>query len=164
MINKYGTKVVKPKGAIHKSTQAKNAINGLMRNDVLKYMMQLPLLDFAKKNSQLLEFVKLQFGDSVSEFTVEMAVAYLNIGANMMNPNLKDFSYLQAELYGKVKEESKAEIIQLPQMQDDSDIINKLDTQTLERLLAERKLYEAPKETFQQIASNLDSDFELIDF
>ena len=153
MVNKYGTNVFKPKGTIHKATKEKQAIIGLMRNDVLKYMMQLPLIDFAKKNPQLLQFVKEQFGESASEFTVEMAVAYQNIAYNIVNPNAKDFSYIQAELYGKVKEEAQVKVIELPPMQDDSDILNRLDTKTLERLLNERKLMEAPKETFQEVES-----------
>ena len=157
MINKHGTKVFKPKGAIHKSTQTKNAITGLMRNDVLKYLMQLPLIDFAKKNPQLLEFVELTFGKAAEEFTVEIAVGYQNIASLITNPNLKDFSYLQAELYGKVKEASEAKTFELPAMQDDSDIINRLDTQTLETLLAERRAMELPKEVFQS-----SPDFELI--
>lgn len=157
MVNKDGTIVSKPKGAIHKSTKEKQAIQGLMRNDVLKYLMQLPLKDFAKKNPQFLEFVEMTFGTSLDEFTVEIAVAYQNIASLITNPNLKDFSYLQAELYGKVKEASEAKVIDLPQMQDESEILNKLDTKTLEMLLAQRKSLEAPKETFHK-----ETDFELI--
>ena len=158
MINKYGTKVTKPKGAIHKSTQIKNTISGLMRSDVLKYMMQLPLRDFAKKNPQFLEFVELTFGKNIDDFTVEMVVAYQNIASLVQNPNLKDFSYLQAELYGKVKEESIQPTLELPQMIDDSEVLNRIDTKTLEMLLAERKVSEAPKETFQKL-----DEFELVD-
>lgn len=157
MVNKYGTNVSKPKGAIHKATKEKQAIQGLMRNDVLKYLMQLPLKDFAKKNPQFLDFVELTFGTALDEFTVEIAVAYQNIASLITNPNLKDFSYLQAELYGKVKEASEAKTIELPQMQDESEILNKLDTKTLEMLLAQRKSLEAPKETFHK-----ETDFELI--
>lgn len=157
MVNKYGTQVSKPKGTIHKATKEKQAIQGLMRNDVLKYLMQLPLKDFAKKNPQFLEFVEFTFGTALDEFTVEIAVAYQNIASLITNPNLKDFSYLQAELYGKVKEASEAKTIELPQMQDESEILNKLDTKTLEMLLAQRKSLEAPKETFHK-----ETDFELI--
>jgi hypothetical protein len=157
MVNKYGTQVTKPKGAIHKATREKQAIQGLMRNDVLKYLMQLPLKDFAKKNPQLLEFVELTFGESLNEFTVEIAVAYQNIASLITNPNLKDFSYLQAELYGKVKETSEAKTFELPPMQDDSDIINRLDTKTIEMILAQRKALETPRETFQP-----KEEFELI--
>lgn len=157
MVNSQGRIISKPKGAIHKATREKQAIQGLMRNDVLKYLMQLPLKDFAKKNPQMLEFVELTFGQSLNEFTVEIAVAYQNIASLITNPNLKDFSYLQAELYGKVKEASEAKTFELPEMQDESEIINRLDTQTLERILAERKVLEAPKETFQPR-----EEFELI--
>lgn len=159
MVNKYGTQVNKPKGAIHKATQEKKAIQGLMRNDVLKYLMQLPLIDFAKKNPQLLEFIELTFGKSVNEFTVEIAVAYQNIASLITNPNLKDFSYLQAELYGKVKEASEAKTFELPPMQDDSDVLLRTDTKVLERILAERKILESPKETFQPVVQ----DFELVE-
>lgn len=157
MVNKDGTIVSKPKGAIHKSTKEKQAIQGLMRNDVLKYLMQLPLKDFAKKNPQFLDFVQETFGTALDEFTVEIAVAYQNIASLITNPSLKDFSYLQAELYGKVKEASEAKTFELPQMQDESEILNKLDTKTLEMILAQRKSLEAPKETFQP-----KEEFELI--
>jgi hypothetical protein len=157
MVNKYGKIISKPKGAIHKATKEKQAIQGLMRNDVLKYLMQLPLIDFAKKNPQLLQFVEINFGDSLNGFTVEIAVAYQNIASLITNPNLKDFSYLQAELYGKVKEASEAKTFELPQMQDESDIINKLDTKTIEMILAQRKALEAPKETFKPV-----DEFDLI--
>jgi len=49
MVNKNGAIVSKPKGAIHKSTKEKQAIQGLMRNDVLKYLMQLPLKDYENR-------------------------------------------------------------------------------------------------------------------
>jgi len=157
MVNKYGTVISKPKGAIHKSTQKKREFSGLMRNEVLMYMMQMPLLDFAKKNTQFFEFVELQFGESAKNMIVQDAVAYQNIAYNIMNPSPKDLSYLWAEMYGKVKEASEAKTFELPQMQDESEILNKLDTRTLEMLLAQRKSLEAPKETFQP-----KEEFELI--
>jgi len=157
MINKYGTEVSKPKGAIHKATQKKREFSGLMRNEVLNYLMQMPLLDFAKKNKQLLEFVEIQFGEAANDMIVEDAFAYQNVAYGIMNPNAKDLSYIQAERFGKLKETQEAKTFELPPMQDDSDIINRLDTQTLERILAERKVLEAPKEVFHP-----KEEFELI--
>lgn len=134
MINKAGVEVVKPKGAVSIGTK----IKGVMRSDVLKFMMQLPLKEFAKKNRELKEYVELNF-QNPDEFTVEMGLAYQNIAKLIMNPNAKDYSYIQAEVYGKVKEESNTTTIELPPMQDITDLLETLDTQTLERILSKRK-------------------------
>lgn len=134
MINKAGVEVVKPKGAVSIGTK----IKGVMRSDVLKFMMQLPLKEFAKKNRELKEYVELNFHNP-DEFTVEMGLAYQNIAKLIMNPNAKDYSYIQAEVYGKVKEESNTTTIELPPMQDITDLLESVDTQTLERLLSKRK-------------------------
>lgn len=157
MVNKDGTIVSKPKGAIHKATQKKREFTGLMRNEVLNFMMQMPLIDFAKKNKQLLEFVELQFGEAANDMIVEDAFVYQNISYGIMNPSAKDLSYVWAERFGKVKEASEAKTIELPQMVDESEVLNKLDTKTLEMLLAQRKSLEAPKETFHK-----ETEFELI--
>jgi len=151
MINKYGTEVSKPKGAISKTTELKN----LMRSDALKFLMQLPLKEFAKKNVDLQEFIEIKFGKQADDMTVGIALAYQNISHNIMNPNPKDFSYIQAEIFGKVKEETTSNVIELPIMQDATDILNSIDTKTLERLLEQRKTAEivetaeAPIESFE---------------
>jgi hypothetical protein len=139
MINKYGTEVNKPKGAISKTTELKN----LMRSDALKFLMQLPLKEFAKKNIDLQEFIEIKFGKQADDMTVGIALAYQNISHNIMNPNPKDFSYIQAEIFGKVKEETTSNIIELPIMQDATDMLESIDTKTLERLLEQRKISES---------------------
>lgn len=140
MINKYGTKVQKPKGAIHKSTQIKS----FMRNDILKHIMQLPLREFASKNADLKAYVEAKFGDSADELTVEMAMVSQNVGYNIMNPNAKDFSYIMAELYGKVKEEANNQIIELPPMQDATDILNSMTDEELQIFINQRKSLNSP--------------------
>lgn len=122
-----------------KENAIKRAEFKIGRSTFLKEIMQRPLTDLMKYSKDFREYCNENF-DNPSELLVAEAFEIATIISYFVNPDKSRFyTSINAELFGKVKEQAENKTIQLPTMQDPIDIIKGLDVSTIEMILAQKK-------------------------
>jgi hypothetical protein len=105
------------------------------RSTFLKEIMQRPLTDLMKYSKDFKEYCNENF-DNPSELLVAEAFEIATIISYFMQADKSRFyTSINAELFGKVKEQSESKRIELPQMIDPIEMAKSLDKATLLMLL-----------------------------
>jgi len=122
-----------------KENAIKRAEFKIGRSTFLKEIMQRPLTDLMKYSKDFKEYCNEQF-DNPSELLVAEAFEIATIISYFMAPDKSRFyTSINAELFGKVKEQSESKTIQLPVMADPIETIKALDIHSLELILEQKK-------------------------
>ena len=123
----------------------KTLIKALSRTDIGRYLLNQPLVELMKMNSDLKEFCENKFGEKVDEMTGKMAIDFSMICKLIIAPTGKDFEIVNTEVYGKRKEEPEdKKTIELPTMNDPIDLFLNMSETDFLRLAEMRKKETVP--------------------
>lgn len=142
------TKIQTPLNRFSSTNQPKTKktlIKALSRTDIGRYLLNQPLVELMKMNSDLKEFCELKFGEAVDEMTAEIAVEFAMISKLITTPTGKDYETFKTEMYGKRKEEPESKkTIELPTMDDPIDLFLNMSETDFLRLAEMRKKETVP--------------------